>query len=633
MQGNTSINLICGCCALAAAAATANVPSLASLPDDLTQLPLESLLAIEVTSVSRASQQLASAPSSIQVISRTQLRQSGAQSLPEALRQVTGLQVAQIDGRSWAISARGFNSALSDKLEVRLDGRSLYTPLFSGVLWEFQDVPMDLIERIEVIRGPGASLWGANAVNGVINIVTRSAQDTLGTRLAIGAGDELERRASVQHGQATANGAWRLYLQTRDWDATTSGSGATSHDSRETASAGWRADLTLTPRDELLISLDATDASMGSAQARPGTRETQAGAVALLRWSRRYGERSDHQLQVSYDYFDRDIPGYYGEIREQIDLDFRHRWQPWAAHDLVWGLGFRLSQDQIRNSAAVIFDPAASSLHLFNLFLQDRISLGESLEFTAGARIERNDFTGTEVQPTLRLSWQPGSRDSFWTSLSRASRTPNRVDRDFEIPGLIVTNDSFRAEQAEVAEIGWRRQVSASFSLDLSGFYADYRRLRGIGLSANQEPIVSNEGSGHGSGLELTMQWLPSNHLQVRAGYSYLDLSFRAREGSIDTSIANANQNDPRHQALLHLSWSGPGGTIVDAGLRYVGELVDPGTPSYTELDVHLVRPLSASLELSLRGRNLLQPTHPEFNDGSGALIERSVHAGLRWSF
>lgn len=627
--------------AFGASAAPRSPPfEVAQLPDDLTELSIEQLLDIQVTSVARTEQNLFTAPAAIDVITHRDLMRSGAQNLPQALRMATGLQVAQINGRQWAIAARGFNSGLSDKLEVRLNGRTLYTPLFSGVIWEFLDQPLDDIERIEVIRGPGAALWGANAMNGVINIVTRSAQESGGSRVAVGGGSSRLYRSYARHTmQVGEQGAVRVFVQSQSWDNTENGTMAESRDERDIHSGGMQADLSLSERDDLLVTLDGTTTDMGSSQAREGESETMQGAALVTRWTRKFNPQSDVQLQLSADYFDRDIPGHFGEIRRQAELDVKHRWQPAPGHDLVWGLGARRSSDDIRNSAAVIFEPASRNLDYFNLYAQDRIALSGDLELTAGARLEHNDYTGVEFQPNLRLGWQLGERQFLWSALAQASRAPNRVDRDFVVPGpepgtfVVVANDSFESEIARVAELGWRSRPLDNLTVSLTAFYADYDDLRGIGFNADGDPVVGNEGEGHSIGGELSLSWQPVSNIEMHLGYSYLDLEFHPSKGSQDPSIEAANENDPTHQANLRVIWDVSPKLTGFAHLRFVDALPDLQTPAYTQLDMEWQYRLTDGISIAVGGRNLLDREHPEFNDGSQALVERSGHVELRWDF
>lgn len=625
---------------LSQGASAQNSNQLAAIPDNLSDLSLEDLLNIQVTSVSRVAEDLSGAPASIQVITSDDIQRSGARNLPELLRLATGLQVAQINGRSWAITARGFNGALADKLEVRLDGRTLYTPLFSGVIWEAQDPPLETLDRIEIIRGPGASLWGANAVNGVINIVSKSAEDTQGSSLYSQAGNELSHQAYARHGaDLGAYGHWRIYAQTREMKATSDVAADVWRDDLSISSAGLRGDIALNTRDDLFLSMNAQDARMGSASSTPGSDEAIRGIDAIARWTRVHSSSADYQLQLSVDRSWRDIPGLFGEKRTQADLDFRHHWQL-GAHDLVWGAGYRISSDQIYNTATTVFDPAERDLNTINVFLQDRVTLSDSLTLTVGSKFEHNDYTGPEVQPTLRLAWQAGEHDNLWMAASKATRSPNRVDRDYFINpppsgGLtIVGNTDFESEQALVGEFGWRHRFNQSFSIDLATFYAEYEKLRGLRSASTVDPsvfAVSNEGAGESYGAELTAIWLPRDNWRIWFGYSYLNVDFAAVPGSTDFSIAGANELDPEHQVKIRSSWDISSRWRLNGMWRYFSRLADNQTPAYNELDLNLSYQLSKAFKLQVAGRNLLNAEHLEFNDGNSRQAQREIYAGIRW--
>ena len=626
--------------ALLLLSAQAEAQNLAALPDDLTELPLEQLLMIEVTSVARAAQPLSEAPAAIQVIPGERLRQMGARHISDALRLAVGLQVARINGRSWAISSRGFNSSLSDKLEVRLDGRSLYTPLFSGVVWEFQDIPIELIDHIEIIRGPGAALWGANAINGVINIITRTAAAEDGTRVHAVIGED--QRHELQAEQSLAlnpNSALRLFARQAEWRALALGDGGQGDDARRIHSLDVHANSTQPGKVSWRLNVNATEASMGSPQAIQGQDEQMQGAAINAQWALQRDPGNSWQVDLQADYFDRDIPGYYGEIRQQFGSEIRHQRTFGTSHDALFGLSYRRSDDEIRNSALVIFNPDRSSLDTLTVFAQDRIQLMPRLQLTLGLRLERNDFTGWETQPNARLAWTLSPSSLIWAAYSRAARAPNRIDRDWIIPGaqpgqfFIVDNDTFDTEKARFSELGLRHQLSTQLLVDVALFHARYSDMRGLSANENFQGIISNEGRGESYGLEALINWRPLRLLQLELGYSYFNLSLRARPGSLDTSIENNNQTDPRHQAWLSTRWQINERLNAELDLRYVGPLPDLNTPDYTELDVFTHWQFNRQLSAYAGGRNLLSDSHPEFNDGSAERVPRSAELGMRWSF
>ncbi len=623
--------VLCGLLSLAAGRAEPS--QLAALPEDLTRLSLEDLLNIQVTSVSRVAEDMSDAPAAIRVLTSSDIARSGARNLPELLQLISGVQVARINGRSWAVASRGFNASTSDKLEVRLDGRTLYTPLFSGVVWELQDPPLDSIDRIEVIRGPGASLWGANAVNGVINIISKPANETLGSSLLLRAGDELKRQVYARQGQDFgAAGAWRIYAQTRATGPSGMPQPAGWNDSHEISSAGIRGDLSLSPRDELMVSANIQDAEMG-VESTPSRPETMRAGDLILRWNRRQSEHSDFQLQFNLDKSWRHAPTSFGEERTQIDLEFRHR-QQLGRHELVWGVGARRSMDQIENGVAIFFDPANSDLDTYNVFLQDRLPLGEQLNLTLGSKFEHNEYTGLEIQPSLRLSWRPGPQRMFWAAISRAARSPNRLDRDLGVilegPDF-VTNDRFEAERAVVGELGWRQRLSADLSLEMSSHYADYDLLRGVSIRDADSFVVSNNGHGRGYGAELDLLWAPQANWRLWLGYTYLNLRYGPYADRLDITIESGNETDPQQQVKMRGSWDIRPRLQLNGQFRWVDRLPDRGTPDYAELNLYLTYSLRPTLQLQLGGRNLLDAEHPEFGTTAESQAQREVFAGLRW--
>lgn len=610
----------------------------ASLPDDLTRLSLEELLDIQVTSVSLTEERWSEAAAAVQVITAQDIRNSGAQDLPGVLRLATGLHVAQINGRSWAITARGLNSSLADKMEVRLDGRSLYTPLFSGVLWEAQMPALETIDRIEIIRGPGASLWGANAVNGVINIVSKAAYATRGALVSVAAGNELEHSAYLRYGLSLGKGSsLRLNLQTQSWDSTRDPNQTSGNDAREQQAAGLRWDWESTGPDSVFVSLNRRELETGSAVILPGAREAIDGTDLTARWTRTLARGGDIQVQASYEDSSRLMPGWYAEQRQQWELDFRHHRPLDDAHEVVWGVSWRRSVDELDNqSSSFNFTPSERALDTRGLFGQWRWRTPVGPILTLGTKLEYTDYTDLEVQPTLRLAWKAGE-NQYWASLSRATRVPNRVDRDYFLTppqgqGLVlVGNQDFESERALVGEWGWRRQFAPRVNLDLTLFYADYTGLRGVSPVGGGAFKVANAGSGRTFGSEMSLVWSPLADVRVWFSHTYLDVKFAADPSSGDFTIAGANEQDPRHQILARAEWAPNARWQLNTAWRHVGKLDDLNTPAYTEADLRLAYRPSAPWELSLVGRNLLNTAHPEFSDESGAQAEREVYLGVTW--
>ena len=448
----------------------------------LKELSLEELMDIEVTSVSKRPERLSETASAIQVITQEDIRRSGATRLPEALRLASNLEVAQIDSRRWAISARGFNSPFSNKLLVLIDGRTVYTPLFAGVFWDVQDTLLEDIDRIEVISGPGATLWGANAVNGVINIITKDAKDTQGTLLAGGGGTELRGFGGVRYGGAVApNFRYRIYGKYFDRDGTVLPDGRDASDDWHQGQGGFRMDWDASESDVFTVQGDGYDGRISQAGADA---IDVSGANVIGRWSHTFYEGSELTLQLYYDRTHRDIPGEVSEDLDTYDVDFQHRFPLGERHDIVWGLGYRLIEDDVGNSPAVAFLPPQVSRQWFSGFVQDEIALvKDRVHLTLGTKIEHNDYTGFEFQPSGRLAWRLSEQQILWSAISRAVRTPSRIDRELFLrvddPDLRIDGGpDFESEELLAYELGYRVQPFSRLGLSLAAYYNDYDDLR-----------------------------------------------------------------------------------------------------------------------------------------------------------
>src|SRR5688572_2887578 len=443
---------------------------------------LEELGNVEITSVSKQAERLSDAPASIYVITNDDIRRAGARSLPEALRLAPNLQVAARSSTSYAISARGFNNAIGNKLLVLIDGRTVYTPLFSGVFWDQQNVMLEDIERIEVISGPGATLWGANAVNGVINVITRTARDTQGTLASIGVGNRDQGAAVRYGGRLGDTGNFRIYGMRSEFENTTRADGVSLPDGWQTGQVGFRTDWR-SGRDGFTVQGDAYSGQsehggfVGAFEIRP---IEVHGANVLARWSRQLAGGSDVRLQAYFDKTNRDDPLFYRPQSEIFDIDFHHA-VPTGNHRVLWGGGCRQGRDHVEpGSVFTSFVPASSRLEWYNVFVQDEIRLTERLELTAGIKLERNDYTGWEHLPSLRLAWKPADAQLLWGAVSRAVRSPSRLDRDVRFPAtpipaippffLLHGGTEFQSEVANVYEIGYRAQPAPSFIYSVTAF-------------------------------------------------------------------------------------------------------------------------------------------------------------------
>ena len=611
--------------------------ALAQSTTSLKKLSLDELMQVEVTSVSKRTEKLADAPASIFVISSEDIRRSGASTLPEALRLAPNLEVARMDAVQYAISARGFNNAIGNKLLVLIDGRTVYTPLFSGVFWDQQEVMLEDIERIEVISGPGATLWGANAVNGVINVITRNASETSGALFVGDVGDN-ERGGSLRYGGGFASGAFRVYGKFFNWDHTSRADGGAVPDAWRRGQAGFRADWKAAD-DAFTLQGDAYD---GHSQERGsfGTllipAVTVSGMNLLGRWQRQLNGGAEFQLQTYFDHSKRDEAVLFRPDSDIFDIEIQHA-IPRGRQQLLWGAGYRHGRDSVAPGIFTAFIPASRTLAWSDVFLQDEISLRERLRATLGVKLERNDYTGVEYLPSARLAWKFPAGGLLWSSLSRSVRAPARLDRDIVFPAtppyLVVGGPDFQSEVADVFELGYRAQAASTLSYSVTAFVHLWDRLR----SGTAVPVVlENKIEGTTQGIEAWGSYQPLSFWVLHAGVTYLDENLRLKAGSTDpVGARNPNlRNDPHCQWTVRSSFDLPRNVQLDLDLRGVGSLPQPPVPAYTDLDVRLAWLALSNMELSLTGRNLLHAEHPEFGSLPGrSAIQRNLYGQLLWRF
>jgi iron complex outermembrane receptor protein len=605
----------------------------------LKRLSLEQLMDIEVTAVSRRPERLAGTASAIQIITGDDIRRSGASSIPEALRLAPNLQVAQVNSSQWAVSARGFNNVLANKLLVLIDGRTVYTPLYAGVFWDVQNLPLEAVDRIEVISGPGGALWGANAVNGVINIITKSAKETQGLAVEAGGGTELHAIGSLRYGGRFGAGtSYRVYGQGFGRGATVTADGADAGDAWGLGQGGFRMDWTGGRSDGFTLQGDYYEG-------RPdpdGTAHIIArGGNAVGRWVRTLSQESDLQLQLYYDRTHRDFGNGFVEELSTYDVDWQHRLHLGPRQEVVWGLGYRLMDHQTDNLSLFAFLPAHKLLHLFSGFVQDEITLvDQRLRVTLGTKVEHTTYTGIEIQPSGRLAWTPTASHTIWAAVSHAVRTPSRIDRDFFLLAApdfpIIAGADFESEEVLALELGWRLQAKENLSLSLATFYNEYDDLRSAepGPPPFGLPITFANGvRGDAYGLELASTFRVSDRWLLRGGYTFLKKDLSIAPGSNDLNRATAESNDPEHQLLIQSSADLPGGLALDAVIRAVDELPDPRVPGYLDLDLRLAWSPAERLELSVVGQNLLHGEHAEFipSSPSPRRIERGVYGKITW--
>jgi iron complex outermembrane recepter protein len=658
---------------LALVASLALIASAKQKQEDLTSLSIEDLMNFPVTSVSKTEQSLSRAASAIFVITPEAIRRSGANNIPDLLRMVPGLNVARINANAWAVSARGFNARLSNELLVLMDGRTVYTPTFGGVFWDVLDLPLGNVERIEVIRGPGASIWGANAVNGVINIITSKSSATQGLRLVAGDGNVDQGFGTVQYGgvlgKRTSYRAYAKYFNQGQFPTETSANG---EDGWRMLRGGFRSDSVLSAKDTVMFQGDIYSAREGLPTSEfviipsPLEQDLQllvnvGGGFLQGVWNHTSSARSNTSLQIFYDTYERNDQ--LREGRQTFDIDFQHNFNARARHQIVWGGTYRYSISRSEGSPGVSLVPENLNTQLFSSFVQDEIVVvPDHLVFTLGAKLEHNYYTGFGIMPSLRVAWTPTQRSTLWAAVSKTARTPGEADAGlradvgaFTGPGGIPTlvtlfgNPLVGNETSTDYEIGYRTSFLEQLSIDVTAYYNSYSHQ----ITSEPSPpflvempvphlvlplATRNLMHGETHGFEVAMNWKATRRWTLNPGYAFEQIHMHLAPASQDTSaVSEAEGNSPvnaaqlrSHVELLHsLSW--------DTSAYFVGRLNDPREPSYTRLDTGLSWPLDEKTSLSVVGQNLLRDRHEEFVDSTtgakSTLIKRSAYAKVEWRF
>ena len=597
---------------------------------ELKQLSLEALMNQDVSVVTRRPEKLLESPSAVQVITGEDIHRSGATSLPEALRLASNLEVAQVNSHDWAISARGFNNTLANKLLVMIDGRSVYTPLDAGVFWDVQNVLLDDVDRIEVVSGPGGTLWGANAVNGVINIVTKSARDTQGILVEGGGGSFLQDSGAIRYGGSVGtNLFYRVYGQRFDRNAALLPSGKNAPDSWDMSQGGFRLDWYQTEENTFTLS---GDSYAGSENTLPGNTFLD-GQNLLGRFTHTISDTSDLSVQAYFDRTWRDISQSFGEDLKTYDFDFQFRFALGSRQSITWGAGYRLMQDEVHNTAALAFIPPKRNMQLFSGFIQDEVTLlPDRLQLSLGTKLEHNDFSGLEAQPSARLAWTPTERHTIWAAVSRAVRSPSRIDTDVELPGVppfrLIGDKNFQSETVLAYEAGYRVRPIDRATFSLATFYNDYNNLRAFAPTSPTTFIINNGFNGQSWGVELSGTYQATDWWRLRAGYTYLHQDLWP--GSAKSAPNLQEGNDPQHQVMLQSIMNLPAHFQLDVTGRYIDTLQNPSVPSYVSFDARVAWWWKDKVEISLVGQNLWDNQHPEF--GAAATrqeIPRSVFAKI----
>ena len=607
-----------------------NTPGpLAPPSNELAALDLQALMNIEITSVSRRPERLSDAAASVFVITADDVRRSGATNLPEALRLAPNLDVVQVSASAYSVSARGLSNTSANKLLVLIDGRSVYTPLFSGVFWDVQDVLLDDIDRIEVISGPGGTLWGVNAVNGVINIITLSAKETQGGLLTAGGGNR-KTIGSLRYGEkAGGNGDLRVYGKYFDLRRTETADGTVKDDAGHKGMAGFRGDWA---RGADQLTLLGTVYRGAEGQPPPGsisigTLKLPLGVISLsgvnltALWKRHYDDGSSLSVQGYFDRTERVVPPTFAEKLNIFDLQLLHSWRLTGTHTVALGAEYRSGMDRVTNSIYFAFLPAHLNQKWASLFAQDEIVLSKSLRLTLGARGEHNDYTGTEFLPNVRLAWNAASGHLLWASASRTVRAPSRLDHDAFVPGsppfLLTGGPDVVSETADVFEIGYRGQLAPPLTFSMTAFHSLYDHLRTQEIAPSRTSLFFANGmKGTTSGVEMWTSWQATRRWRLSGGFNGLVEHLELKPGSNDTANVIAQQGrDPRRSWRLRSSLDLSGQGEFDFIARRVSERSHPDVPAYSAIDVRYGWRPSHGIELSVTGQNLLGKGHGEFTD------------------
>lgn len=652
-------------------------PALAA--GSLLDLPFEDLLKIEISSASRKMQQVQDVAAAVFVISHEDIERSGARSIPEALRLAPGVEVARIANNRWAVSIRGFNGRFANKLLVLKDGRSVYSPLFSGVMWEAEDAILGDIERIEVIRGPSAAMWGSNAVNGVINIISRRPVDTLGTEVIASTASDEVGALTLRHGFKLGDGEFRLSAKGFDLSPSQANSGPDGNDSWKATRVGLRGGWPAQEGGRWMLfgeafhsrADDRFDFSRyGAVPPLTDIRQTNHGGNLLLRREQPKADGGQLQWQVSVETSDVNVETLIREERQTVAAEFQRN-LPMGRHDLMWGASYRYSQDRIQLTStgvlsAAQFEREQRAWRSVSVFVHDDYALvPERLHVSGGVRLDHDNWSGVQVQPDIRLAWTPDADTTWWSSLARAARTPSRLELDVPFvlgetaagqPFPFATKtirlppapDALNAEIVKSLEFGFRQRVNPQLSVDLSAFVSDYAQVINFATQTPDyshlpalvvQPLASNNSSSARThGFEIAADWQLSRHWRLQPVYSRLYLS----SPHLPDAAAAEAQNQwegrvPRDRASLRSSWTLADGSQLDLWWKHTSRLNYPEVPAYTELDLRYAFHIGRDAEIAIVGQNLLDQRHLEFVSDyvptQPSLIGRSLLVKGTWRF
>ena len=631
----------------------------------LFEMTIEELGNLPVVSQARRVEPLDRSPAAAYIITGEEIRRSGVTTIAEALRLAPGVEVARNGTSSWTISMRGFNSDLSNKLLVLVDGRSVYSPLFAGVFWDAQDTLLADIDRIEVIAGPGGTIWGANAVNGVINIITRSPGETHGLYSEAGAGQGEEAFAALRYGAGIGEHIdARAYVKHFDRNLAVTPDGRDVLDDWQSAQAGFNLRWDGGRGDRVTLRGDVFDGeqhvltrgdfTLGTFPGpdEPGTIDVE-GYNVVARWRRDYDGGGFSRLQFFADHTDRRIPGSFDEARDTYDLDWQRDLAMVGRHALTFGAGLRMTTDELNNTTFASFLPVERTDRTASAFVQDRVEFrGGDMALILGSKFEHNDFTGFEHQPGIRYFWAIDERQSFWASASRAVRTPARLNTDIELlapissdPFLLYVNvfgnPDFESEELLAREAGYRVRFGTSLSLDFAAFDNEYDKLQTqepagppIAVAGPPEYLLIPARMANGMradtyGGTIAAAWQPLERWRLRLHYSQLEMDLSLKPGFVDTGALSIAGNSPERQIAVHAFADIGRGLRFYAGARYVSALPNQNLDSRVALDTSLSWRATDRLEAALTVRNLNDSRHIEFGDGA---LERSIYLRLAWT-
>lgn len=652
-----------------------SLEQLKATQNHLVSLSLKELIDVEITSVSKKPQKLSSAAAAIHVITQEDISRSGVTSIPEALRLAPGITVARQSSDIWAISSRGLDGRYSTTLLVVIDGREVYNPVSNGVLWDTVDLMLEDIERIEVIRGPGSTLWGMNAVNGVINIITKSASDTVGGKLAAYGGN-IEASGALRYGvEVDDHSEFRVYAKYLNRAANVNPSGISTHDDQDIISGGFRAELQLTPNDQLMFDGRYYESQSGVSIASPTLtppysepligNENEVGGHFLSKWSHRYSDTSSHFLKIYYNLQDRVFPFMDARV-DTVDIDFQHQFSFWDRHSVIWGLGYRYQYFQSKPGSLVNFIPEKQNLNTYNFFIHDDISLiQDELRLIIGTKVEKAFFTDVQLLPSIRMAWTPTSNQTLWGAISRAVRNPSVINRSIQsvlstippgpasmspipISPALSGNPDIKPEELIAYELGYRIFLWDQVSLDISGFYNDYDNLTTAQVNGPPQFMVppphlelplqiTNGLKGETYGVEIDAAWQVLENWRLTGYYSFIQMHLDISPYPGDPMMQSSSDDVSRQQFSIRSSFDFLSEFHWDLWLRYVDQLPSRLVGDYTTLDTRLAwRPVK-DLEFSIVGQNLIDSGHIEFTSEfvqvDHSTIERSFYFKVDWDF